>query len=108
MSDDVHHGIAAGTSLVFFSGAHVFTCGYLFFSLFGFVRCASVLRMNLYFGGIVLFSSCKHSASAVFATSFLFLLRFVSVYFCLFSPLVLQWPSSYEIFVISSFHASFG
>ena len=31
VSDDVHQGIAAGTSLVFFSGAHVFTCSSLFF-----------------------------------------------------------------------------
>ena len=31
VSDDVHQGIAAGTSLVFFSGAHVFTGGSLFF-----------------------------------------------------------------------------
>ena len=29
--DDVHQGIAAGTSLVFLSGAHVFTCCSLFF-----------------------------------------------------------------------------
>ena len=28
--DDVHQGIAEGTSLVFFSGAYVFTCGSLF------------------------------------------------------------------------------
>ena len=31
VSDDVHQGIAACTSLVFFSWAHIFTCGSLFF-----------------------------------------------------------------------------
>ena len=42
-----------------------------FFSPFGFVRCASVLRMNSYFSRIVLFGLCKRSASAGFAASLL-------------------------------------
>ena len=77
VSDDVHQGIAACTSLVFFSGAHFFICDSL--SLFGFVCCASVLRMNSYFW-IVLFGSCEHWASTVFVAILLFVLRFVYLF----------------------------
>ena len=77
VSDDIHQGIAAGTPLVFFFGAHVFTDGSLFFSLVSF----AALRMTfVFFLGIVLFGSCEHSASAVFAPSFLFVLRFVYLF----------------------------
>ena len=44
-SETFHQGVAACTSLVWCYAAHVCTCGSpLFFAMFRFVRCASVLR----------------------------------------------------------------
>ena len=76
VSDDVHQGIAVCTSFVFFLWVAYLSMRLShFFSPFGFVRFASVLRMNSFlyiFEGLFLFGSCERSASAGFAASLLF------------------------------------
>ena len=83
VSDDVHQGIAACTSFVFFSGLHIFTCGSLFFSPFGFAHCTSMLRINLYlyiFEGLFCLARANARLQLVFRRVFFFLLRFVYLF----------------------------
>ena len=83
VSDDVHQGIAACMSFVFFLWvAYLYMRLSLFFSPFGFVRCASVLRMNSFlyyiyiFEGLFCLARANPRLRLVFSSSLLFSFAF--------------------------------